>query len=113
MSGNSGGQGEAYIRSLKQIKEQEDKVQAEIDAHRAQVEQEMKALDEELAKATADAKAEGERVVQESVEAARQKARLEADRIIADASSKAKSISGHLDPQTTTEPIIEILLSGI
>ena len=100
----------SYLRSLKQIKELEEKVQVEIDSHKKQVEQQMANLDEQLKESIAKAKADGEKVLEAAIEEARQKARKEADRIMADAHEKAKNLRLN---QQAAKQVIDILLSGI
>lgn len=109
----SAGQQDAYIQSLKQIKQLEEKAQAEIVEHRRRVEQEMKKLDDDLARSIEATKAEGERMLQDTLEKARKKAEEQAGEIIKDANNKAKSISSHLDTKSASGKIIEILLSGL
>ncbi|MEO9321693.1 MAG: hypothetical protein ABI361_13585 [Nitrososphaera sp.] len=109
----SAGQQDGYIQSLKRIKELEEKADAEVAAHRHTVENEMKKLDEDLARSIEAANAAGEQMVLVAVEAAKKKAEEKAGEIIRDANEKAKSISSHLDTKSSTDKIIEILLSGL
>jgi vacuolar-type H+-ATPase subunit H len=110
MLATAGNSGEAYIHSLKQIKELEDKVQTEIDSHRKRTEEEMAKLDLQLKDAIAKAKSDGEKMVETSVEQARKNARKEADKVMAEA--KDRSLTLRLNPQATKQ-VIEILLSGL
>jgi vacuolar-type H+-ATPase subunit H len=103
---------EGYINSLRQIKETEEKVQAEIAYHKNQVEQEIKNLQESLKNAIKMSKRDGEQMVEKSIEESRDKAFAESDRIIKDATNKSKSISFKLDKQTIRE-IMDILFSEV
>ena len=64
---------EEYIESLKQIKETEQKTQTEIESHRKQVEQEMRNLEEDLKNSIDNAKKEGKRMVEKSIEDSKNK----------------------------------------
>jgi len=99
-----------YIEHLKLIKEAEDKVQIEIEAHRKLVEEEIKHLQEEFENTIAASKLEGKKIIEKSIKQARADATMEANKIINDAETKSKTISFHSDPQLIKD-IIEILLS--
>jgi len=99
-----------YIEHLKLIKEAEDKVQIEIEAHRKLVEEEIKHLQEEFENTIAASKLEGKKIIEKSIKQARADATMEANKIINDAETKAKTIFFHSDPQLIKD-IIEILLS--
>ena len=101
-----------YIEHLKQIKEAEDQVQTEIEAHRKLVEEEISRLQKEFENASAASKLKGKEIVEKSIEQARENATKEANKIIDDAEAKSKTISFHSDPQIIKN-IIEILLSEI
>ncbi len=103
---------EEYIHSLKRIKEVEDKVQVEIETHRKFIEEEINSLQKKLENAIAAAKLEGEKLVEKSIEEARSRATIEADRILDDAKKKSQSISIHIDQQTIKK-IKEIFLAGM
>jgi len=103
---------EQYISSLKKIKEVEERVEKEIENHRKDVNNKISQLDADLKKAIADAKAEGEKLVESSIEKARKKATAETEKVIQDAKSKAENISSHVTTQKTKE-IIDILLKGM
>ena len=103
---------EEYIDSLRQIKETEDKVQGEIEAHRKQVEQEIKNLQLDLKNAIDITKQEGKKMVEQSIEESKNKAFAESDKIISDAKNKSKSISFQLDGQMKKE-IMDIIFSGM
>jgi len=64
---------EQYISSLKKIKEVEERVEKEIENHRKEVNDKISRLDADLKKAIADAKVEGEKLVDSSIEEARKK----------------------------------------
>ena len=101
-----------YIEHLKLIKEAEDKVQTEIEAHRKLVEEEINRLQDEYERVIDRSKLEGKKMIEKSIEQARENATKEANKIIDDAQSKSKTISFHSDPQIIKN-IIEILLSEI
>lgn len=101
-----------YIEHLKLIKEAEDKVQTEIEAHRKLVEEEINHLEEEFESTIEATKIEGKKIIEKSIKQARENATKEANKIIDDAEAKSKTISFHSDPQIIKN-IIEILLSEI
>jgi len=103
---------EQYINSLKKIKEVEEGVEKEIENHRKEADNKISQLDADLKKAITDAKAEGEKLVDSSIEEARKKANAETEKVIQDAKSKAENISSQVITQKTQE-IIDILLKGI
>lgn len=100
---------EQYISSLKKIKEVEEGVEKEIENHRKEVDNRISQLDADLKKAIADAKAEGEKLVDSSIAEARKKATAETEIVIQDAKSKSENISLQVTTQKTQE-IIDILL---
>ena len=102
--------GEDYIHSLKQIKELEEKVQVEIDSRKRQVEDEMTKLDLQLKSGIAQAKSDGQKLVEQNVELAKKNAHEEADRIISDAHTRSKNLRLN---QKAAKQVIEILLSGL
>ena len=65
---------EEYIDSLRQIKETEEKTQAEIEAHRKQVEQEIKNLQDDFKNSIDITKQEGKKMVEKSIEESKNKA---------------------------------------
>ena len=99
-----------YIEDLKLIKEAEDKVQTEIEAHRKLIEEEINHSQEEFENTIAASKEEGKKNIEKSIEQARENATKEANKIIDDAETKSKTISFHSDPHIIKD-IIEILLS--
>ncbi len=103
---------EQYISSLKKIKEVEEGVEKEIENHRKEADNRISQLDADLKKAITDAKAEGEKLVDSSIEEARKKANAETEKVIQDAKSKAENISSQVITQKTQE-IIDILLKGM
>ncbi len=103
---------EQYISSLKKIKEVEEGVEKEIENHRKEADNRISQLDADLKKAITDAKAEGEKLVDSSIEEARKKANVETEKVIQDAKSKSENISSQITTQKTQE-IIDILLKGI
>ena len=103
---------EQYINSLKKIKEVEENVRKEIDNHRKEISEKISQLDPDLKNAIASAKAEGEKLVESSIEQSRKKATTETEKIIEEAKTKAGNISSQIMPQNTKE-IIDILLKGV
>ena len=103
---------EEYIESLKQIKEVEDKVQAEIESYRNKVDQEIKHLNDDLKHSIDNAKQEGKQLVEKSIGDYKNKALAESDRIISDAKDKSKSISFNLDKPMIKE-IMDIIFSDL
>jgi vacuolar-type H+-ATPase subunit H len=103
---------EEYLRSLKRIKEVEDKVQLEIETHRKLIEEKINTLQKDLEDSFATSKDQGETLVEKSIQESRFDASKEADKIMEEAEKKAQHISIQLDPQTI-EKIIEIFLSGM
>lgn len=101
-----------YIEHLKQIKEAEDQVQTEIEAHRKLVEEEISRLQKEFENDIAASKLKGKEIVEKSIEQAKDNATKEANKIIDEAETKSKTISLQSDPQIIKN-IIEILLSEI
>jgi vacuolar-type H+-ATPase subunit H len=103
---------EEYLHSLKRIKEVEDKAQVEIETHRKLIEEEINSLQKKLENAIAASKLEGEKLVEKSIDEARSKATVQAERIMEDAKKKSQSISIHIDQQTIKK-IKEIFLAGM
>jgi len=103
---------EQYISSLKKIKEVEEGVEKEIENHRKETDNKISQLDADLKKAITDAKAEGEKLVDSSIEEARKKANAETEKVIQDAKSKSENVSSQVTTQKTKE-IIDILLKGM
>jgi V/A-type H+/Na+-transporting ATPase subunit G/H len=103
---------EQYIKSLEQIKQIEDKVQIEIDKHKEEVQNHIKAIEADLEDSITKAENEGRLLVESSIEKARMKANEEAQGTISGAEIKAKGISFHFN-QTMMKEIMEIMLSGI
>jgi vacuolar-type H+-ATPase subunit H len=103
---------EEYIESLKQIKETEQKTQAEIESFRKHTEHEMRNLEEDLRVSIDNAKQEGKRMVEKSIEDSKNKALSESNMIVADAKSKSKSISFNLDKPLIKE-VMDIVFSDL
>ena len=103
---------EEYLHSLKRIKEVEDKVQVEIEKHRKLIEEEINSLQKKLENAIAASKLEGEKLVEKSIDEARSKATVEAEKIMENAKKNSQSISIHIDQQTIKK-IKEIFLAGM
>lgn len=103
---------EKYVHSLKQIKEVEDRSQKEIDEQKKKVAEELRNFETHVVQSITTAKADGEKLVESSIEQARKKANAETEKIIEDAKNKAKTISSRIDSQTVKE-IIDILLKEV
>lgn len=103
---------EKYIHSLKQIKEAEEKSQREIDEQKKKVADELRNFESRAKQSITTAKADGEKLVESSIEQARKKAHDETTKIIDEANNKAKTISSRIDSQTVKE-IIDILLKEV
>jgi len=103
---------EKYVHSLKQIKEAEDKSQKEIDEQKKKVADELRNFETNAVKSITSAKADGEKLVESSIDQARKKAHAETEKIIEDAKNKAKTVSSRIDSHTVKE-IIDILLKEV
>ena len=103
---------EAYIQTLRQIKDAEDSAEKEIEARKGEVEEEIRNTQIQIEKLIEASKAEGENLVIKSIEESRRKALADADSIIKEAEIKSKNISGQVNNQTI-QKIIDILLRGV
>jgi vacuolar-type H+-ATPase subunit H len=103
---------EAYIQTLRQIKDAEDSAEKEIEARKSEVEEEIRNLQIQIEKLIEASKAEGENLVIKSIEESRMRALAEADSVIKEAQIKSKNISAQVNNQTT-QKIIDILLRGV
>jgi len=103
---------EKYVHSLKQIKESEDRSQKEIDEQKKKVAEELRSFESHAKQSITAAKADGEKLVESSIDQARKKANAETTKIIEEANNKAKTISSRIDSQTVKE-IIDILLKEV
>lgn len=103
---------EKYVHSLKQIKEAEDISQKEIDDQKKKVADELRNFESYAVKSITSAKADGEKLVESSIDQARKKAHAETEKIIEDAKNKAKTVSSRIDSHTVKE-IIDILLKEV
>lgn len=103
---------EKYVHSLKQIKDAEEKSQREIDEQKKKVADELRNFEAHAIKSITSAKADGERLVESSIEQTRKKADAETEKIIEEAKNKAKTISSRIDSQKVKE-IIDILLKEV
>jgi vacuolar-type H+-ATPase subunit H len=100
---------EAYIQTLRQIKDAENAAEKEIEIRRREVEDEIRDLQLQFENLIEAAKNEGEKRVNKSIEEARKKAEAEAVSIINDAQIKSKNISAHVDDNAARK-ITSILL---
>ncbi len=103
---------EKYVHSLKQIKEAEERIQSQIDEHKKKVSEEFRNFESYVAKTITTAKSDGEKLVESSTEQSRKKASAETDKIIADATTKSKTVSARIDASTVRE-IIDNLLKEV
>lgn len=101
---------EQYIKSLKEIKELEEKTQHEIDSHNTFVHQEIKNLEEQLQTALLECENSGKSLVEKSIATAKENGIKEAEGIIEDAEIKSKTIKISSDKKTINE-IIRMLIS--
>lgn len=103
---------EAYIQTLKQIKNAEDLAEKEINEYRLECERVKKDLQSRIEQEIQTANTQGENLVATSIEQARNKARNEAEIIIRDAENKAQLISKQ--PNTlSVNKVLGMLLRGI
>ena len=103
---------EAYIQTLRQIKDAEDSAEKEIEARKSEVEEEIRNMQIQIEKLMEASKAEGENLVIKSIEESRRRALAEADSIIKEAQIKSTNISAQVNNQTI-QRIIDILLRGV
>ena len=103
---------EAYIQTLRQIKDSEDSAEKEIEARKSEVEEEIRNVQIQIEKLIEASKADGENVVIKSIEESRRKALADADSIIKEAQIKSKNISAQVNNQMI-QKIIDILLRGV
>jgi vacuolar-type H+-ATPase subunit H len=105
---------EEYVKSLKQIKEAEERVQVEIDARRKAVQEELQNLQVTTDTAVKEAEKEGERMEEMETERARQRAQAEAQKILEDSKAKATTISAkRVDAKNLRTIIEEVLLDRL
>ena len=105
---------EEYVKSLKQIKEAEEKVQVEIDARGKAVQEELQNLQVTTDTAVKEAEKEGERMEEMETERARQRAQAEAQKILEDSKAKAATISAkRVDAKNLRIIIEEVLLDRL
>jgi vacuolar-type H+-ATPase subunit H len=103
---------EKYVHSLKQIKEAEERSQKEIGEQKKKVAEELRNFESHAIRSITTANADGEKLVESSIDQARKKAHAETEKIIEEAKNKAKTISSRIDSQTVKE-IIDILLKEV
>ncbi len=103
---------EAYLQTLRQIKNAEDLAEKEISEHKQECEKTKKDLQQQLEKEIQDAKSQGEKLVATGIERARSKALDEADIIARDAENKAKMISNQSNTPSINK-VLDLLLRGI
>lgn len=103
---------EAYIQTLKQIKNAEDLAEKEINEYRLECEKVKKDLQSRIEQEIQTANTQGENLVAMSTEQARNRARNEADIIIRDAENKAQLISKQSSTLSVNK-VLGMLLRGI
>jgi vacuolar-type H+-ATPase subunit H len=103
---------EAYIQTLKQIKNAEDLAEKEINEYRLECEKMKKDLQSRIEQEIQAVTTQGENLVATSIEQAKNKAVHEADAIIREAENKAQIISKQSSPPSVNK-VLEILLRGI
>jgi|SRR5579863_6399980 len=103
---------EKYVHSLTKIKEAEDTIQKDIDEQKKKVQDELRNLEIQAIQSITNAKSDGEKLVESSIEQARKKANAETEKIVEDARNKAKTISSKIDSHIVKE-IIDILLKEV
>lgn len=103
---------EAYIQTLKQIKNAEDLAEKEINEYRLECEKVKKDLQSRIEQEIQTANTQGENLVAMSTEQARNRARNEADIIIRDAENKAQLISKQSNTLSVNK-VLGMLLRGI
>ena len=101
-----------YISSLKKIKKVEEDAQKEIDAYASKIEDQIIQIESELQTAIKNAKDEGEKLVDSSVQEATTKANAETEKTIEEAKAKSKDITSQITQQNAQD-IIGILLKGV
>lgn len=103
---------EAYIQTLKQIKNAEDLAEKEINEYRLECEKVKKDLQSRIEQEIQTANTQGENLVAMSTEQARNRARNEADIIIRDAENRAQLISKQSNTLSVNK-VLGMLLRGI
>jgi len=103
---------EKYVNSLTKIKEAEERTQKEIDEKKKKVGEELRNFEIHVTQSIANLKLDGQKLVDSSIEQARNKANAETEKIVEDAKNKAKTISSKIDSNTVKE-IIDILLKEV
>ena len=101
-----------YISSLKKIKQVEEDAQKEIDAYSSKIEDQIIQIESDWQTAIKNAKAEGEKLVDSSLQEATTKANAETQKTIEEAKTKSKDISSQITKQNAQD-IISILLKGV
>jgi vacuolar-type H+-ATPase subunit H len=103
---------EKYVNSLTKIKESEERTQKEIDEKKKNVAEELRNFEIHVTQSIATANSDGQKLIESSIEQARNKANVEKEKIVEDAKNKAKTISSKIDSNTVKE-IIDILLKEV
>ncbi len=103
---------EKYVHSLKKIKEAEEQTEQEIEIQKKKMTDDIRNYEAEISKSIADAKIEGERLVETTVEKSKMKANAETERIVEEAKEKSKNNASRIDSGNVKE-IIDILLQEV
>jgi vacuolar-type H+-ATPase subunit H len=103
---------EAYIQSLREIKDAEENAEKEVQTHKGAVEAEISNLRVQLEKEIIASKEKGERMVDKALKEDRERASEEAQAIIKEAESKSRDISLGINNEMLRK-IREILLKGL
>lgn len=103
---------EAYIQSLREIKDAEENAEKEVQAHKGAVEAEISNLRVQLEKEIIASKEKGERLVDKALQEARERASEEAQAVIKEAEHKSRDISLGMNNEMLRK-IREILLKGL
>ena len=105
---------EEYIKSLKKIKEEEEKLHEDVEGRRKFVQEELQNLQLSIEAVLESTRKECEEQLAKQVEDARQKALAEAQKILDDARAEASTISNKkLDEKTVLTIIEEVLLKRL
>lgn len=103
---------EAYIQSLREIKDAEENAEKEVQAHKGAVEAEISNLRVQLEKEIIASKEKGERLLDKALQEARERASEEAQAVIKEAEFKSRDISLGINNEILRK-IREILLKGL
>jgi vacuolar-type H+-ATPase subunit H len=103
---------EAYIQSLREIKDAEENAEKDVQAHKRAVETEISNVRMQLEKEIIASKEEGEHLVANALQEARERASEEAQTIIKEAEFKSRNVSLAINNEMLRK-IREILFKGL